>query len=250
MCGIAGFCLAQNENIDARKLSLALLGEIEVRGTDASGAAWVIPAKQCPNHRATIAVSKAPVRASKFEQYLVKMPKNAKRAILHTRYATQGSPYNNLNNHPIISGRVVGVHNGHLNNDKAVFKYLRSAQLGGVRVGEVDSEAAFALLDSTTYQPYEVLDSLQGRAALAWFDARDKRDLHLARVADSPLAIGQTDKDSLIFASTMPLLVKACQSVGLHLRWAEEIEPRTYLKVRNGVIEELETIGASLKEIA
>jgi hypothetical protein len=96
----------------------------------------------------------------------------------------------------------------------------------------------------------DVLRSLQGRAALAWFDARDKRDLHLARVTDSPLAIGQTEKDSFIFASTMPLLVKACDSQKISLRWAEEIEPYTYLRVRDGAIIELEDIGKSLKEIA
>ena len=244
MCGIAGFCLAPADSkINAKKLSLCLLDQIVERGEHATGAAWVFTEKD--KKKASIAVSKAPVPAYEFEPYLVKMPTTIRRAILHTRWATQGSPQNNLNNHPIVSGRIVGVHNGHLANDKDIFKALSCK-----RHGQVDSEAAFALLDNTIYRPAEVLKSLQGRAALAWFDARDKRDLHLARVTDSPLAIGTTEAGSLIFASTMPLLIKAVDEARIELDWAENIKPYTYLRVRNGEILECTNIGESLKAIA
>ena len=144
-----------------------------------------------------------------------------------------------------MSGRIVGVHNGHLANDKAIFDALQCE-----RHGEVDSEAAFALLANTTHKPEDVLESLKGRAALAWFDARDKRDLHLARVTDSPLAIGSTEKGSLIFASTVPLLAKACDEAQVELEWIESVKPYTYMRVRNGVIQDIQAIGRSLKEIA
>jgi hypothetical protein len=85
---------------------------------------------------------------------------------------------------------------------------------------------------------------------LAWLDARDKRDLHLARVEGSPLAIGTTKAGSLIFASTMTLLVAGCAEAGVDLAWAEDIDPMTYMTIRNGEIINLETIGTSLKEIA
>jgi glucosamine 6-phosphate synthetase-like amidotransferase/phosphosugar isomerase protein len=243
MCGIAGFCLAPGDNFDAKKLSQCLLDQIVERGEHATGAAWVFTEKE--KKKSAIAVSKAPVPAYKFGAYLDKMPKGTKRAILHTRWATQGSPQNNLNNHPLVSGRIVGVHNGHLDNDREIFKALSCK-----RHGEVDSEAAFALLDNTKYRPAEVLESLRGRAALAWFDARDKRDLHLARVDGSPLAIGSTAGGSLIFASTMPLLVNAADNARIELEWAENIKPMTYLRVRNGEILEVTNIGASLKAIA
>jgi len=243
MCGIAGFCIHKDEKVNAKKLSLALLAEIEARGEDATGAAWVQTNKE--TKKASIVVSKAPVAARDFDQYLADMPTGVKRAVLHTRWATQGSPGNNLNNHPIVSGRVVGVHNGHLSNDRQVFDYFRAD-----RRGEVDSEAAFALLDRTVYRPTEVLQSLKGRAALAWLDARDKRDLHLARVDGSPLAVGATHAGSLVFASTMPLLVSAMERVNISLSWVEDIEPMTYMRVRNGEIVELENIGTSVKAIA
>lgn len=243
MCGIAGFCLNKDEHLNARKVSMALLGQIVTRGEDATGASWVKSNKE--TKKAQIEVSKAPVSARKFEPYLAKMPTSARRVILHTRWATQGSPENNLNNHPIVSGRIVGVHNGVLSNDDAVFDYLREA-----RKAQVDSEAAFALLDRTKYEPYEVLRSLEGRAALAWLDAKDKRDLHLARCAGSPLAIGQTEMGSLFFASTLTLLVAGCARAGVNLAWAEEIEPYTYLRVRNGEMLECVDIGESRKAIA
>jgi len=244
MCGIAGFCLTQEETgIDANKLSMALLGQIVQRGEDATGAAWVRYDKKAK--KSNIAVSKAPVPAYEFGQYLSQMHPKTKRAILHTRWATKGSPQNNLNNHPIVSGGIVGVHNGVLSNDDAVFAHLQAE-----RRAQVDSEAAFALLDRTRFSPAEVLESLRGRAALAWLDARDKRDLHLARLDGSPLVLGYTEAGSVIFASTMPLLVNACAKAKVNLTWCEEISPMTYLRIRNGEFVAIDSIGQSVKSIA
>ena len=173
MCGIAGFCLSREEHVNAKKLSMSLLNQIVARGEDATGASWVQSDKA--SKKATIAVSKAPVPAYNFEQYLSQMPTGVRRAILHTRWATKGTPENNLNNHPIVSGKIVGVHNGVIGNDDNVFRYLKEA-----RQAQVDSEAIFALLNRTKYSPSDVLKSLSGRVAIAWLDARDKRDLHLA----------------------------------------------------------------------
>jgi glucosamine 6-phosphate synthetase-like amidotransferase/phosphosugar isomerase protein len=144
-----------------------------------------------------------------------------------------------------VSGRIVGVHNGVLSNDDNVFRHLQEA-----RKAQVDSEAAFALLSRTVYSPAEVLQSLQGRAALAWFDAKDKRDLHLARIEGSPLAIGATKAGSFFFASTMALLVNGCHDAKIDLAWCEDVSPMTYMKIRNGEITELDTITKSLKDIA
>lgn len=243
MCGIAGFCLSKDEKLDARKLSEHLLGQIVTRGRDATGAAWV--EYDATAKRSGILVSKAPVPAAKFAGYLATMKKSTRRAILHTRYATQGSPQDNRNNHPIVRGKIVGVHNGVLTNDGAVFDYLNEA-----RSAEVDSEAAFALINRSAHHPADVLQSLKGRAALAWFDANDKRDLHLARVEGSPLAIGTTSAGSLVFASTMGLLVTAMERAKVELDWVENIGPMTYLRVRDGAIAECSEIGESVKRIA
>lgn len=238
MCGIAGFNLSKSEkSLDSRVLAGALLKQIEERGRHATGIAYLNGDK--------FSVRKAPVPASKFLTRLIDMNPDTTNAILHTRWATKGSPEVNANNHPIISGKIVGVHNGHLSNDDAVFDYL-----GSERRGQVDSEAAFALLSATKYHPTQVLDSLEGRAALAWLDTRNRESLFLARCCDSPLAIGQTRQGSLIFASTMKHLMIAAKKAGLAFSWADEVEEYTYLRVRNGVIHECLEIGESLKQIA
>lgn len=240
MCGIAGFNFADGETIDPVELTQNLLLEIVKRGRDATGIAYLNSASN------KFTIRKAPIAAPKFFPVTMAMPDDTRNAIIHTRWATKGSPRNNNNNHPITSGKVVGVHNGHLSNDDQMFKHLRTVQ----RRGQVDSEAAFALLGKTSHHPTDVLATLEGRAALAWLDVRDRNALQLARCECSPLAIGQTKKGSLIFASTMEHLDKACMYTDIKLQWADELEEYTYLKVRKGTIHEWLDINEPIKEVA
>ena len=240
MCGIAGFNFSEREQVNPRQLSQHLLLEIVKRGRDATGCAFM------NSETGKFSVRKAPVSAPKFFKTFDLMPLDTRNTILHTRWATKGSPSNNGNNHPIISGKVVGVHNGHLSNDDAIFAHMRSVE----RRAEVDSEAAFAMLGRTQFHPTDVLGALQGRAALAWLDVRDRHALHLARCQHSPLAIGQTNAGSLIFASTMEHLEKACSYSSIKLAWAEELDEGVYLKVRNGIIHESLDINEPIKQVA
>lgn len=240
MCGIAGFNFTDEETVNPRSLSQNLLLEIVKRGRDATGCAFM------NSETKKFSVRKAAVSAPKFFKTFDLMPLDTKNTILHTRYATKGSPKNNGNNHPIISGKVVGVHNGHLSNDDAIFAHMRSVE----RRAEVDSEAAFALLGKTAYHPAEVLVVLEGRAALAWLDVRDRHALHLARCEASPLAIGQTEHGSFIFASTLEHLEKACAYSKLKMTWMDEMDEGMYLKVRKGIIHEVRDINEPVKQVA
>lgn len=235
MCGIAGFTLVRQDNLDARRVSRVLLNQIVTRGTDATGCSWVTR----DNGGITIRASKAPVAAQKFNGYQM-MKATTRSAILHTRYATKGHQRNSLNNHPITSGPITGVHNGHLSNDDELF-----AETGASRRGQVDSEAAMALLASTKGHPTTVLPDLRGRAALAWFDARDRTPtLHLARCCDSPLCVAQTPAGSLLFASTQPLLLAAMRTLKVKAEFVQDVAEGTYLRVRNGRIIECQTFAA------
>lgn len=233
MCGIAGFSLVPGEGINARRLAHSLLLSIEERGTHATGAAWHNPIEN------RVHVAKKAMRATAFAQTgrLARMDPDTVTAILHTRFATKGSPANPANNHPIVSGRIIGVHNGHLANDDELF-----SRYPGERRGQVDSEAAFAVLDRTVLAPEQVLDRLQGRAALAWIDRRKPSTLNMARVTDSPLAVGQTPGGSTIFASTERLLRRAAVAAGIELEWAEEMPEWVHLTARHGVIGQFATI--------
>lgn len=238
MCGIAGFCLNPKDHTvpEAAVIAAALMLAIEERGTDATGMAWA------EQDWRKARLHKAPVKASQYvPQHAERMSPDATLAVLHTRMATQGSPQVNGNNHPIVSGSVIGVHNGHIGNDDTLFK-----NLGCERKAEVDSEAAFANLAYGTGPITERLRELQGRVALAWMDRRDMdagdtNTLHMARVNGSPLAVGQTKKGSLIFASTMALLHIACDMAEVDLGWDLDVPEGVYMRVRNGRIVSYET---------
>ena len=60
----------------------------------------------------------------------------------HCRFPTKGSPEKNQNNHPIVSGNTIGVHNGVIDNDDFLFQSYNLP-----RQGEVDTEIIFALVD-------------------------------------------------------------------------------------------------------
>lgn len=228
MCGIAGFCLNVEDHIDARKLSAALLSGIVSRGRDATGAAWY------NGKRNEVRYTKAPYSATTFiNSRLPLMPSGVKNVILHTRFATQGDKKYETNNHPIVVENLVGVHNGHINNDDGILASYPEHK----RLGQVDSEAAFVMA-KYEQNPLEAFTRIQGRAALAWIDGDKGRELNLARVQDSPLCVAQTPKGSTIFASTKPLLEKAMKDAGLKIEWIAEMAEYEYMKIRNGSIME------------
>lgn len=241
MCGIAGFCLAPSEQCDSNKLGRKLLLGIEERGRDAAGAAW----RNYDNQR-EIVVRKHAMSASKWMNTRAsELCVNAGSAVLHTRFATQGSPDNALNNHPVCAGKLALVHNGHIYNDADVFKRLNVR-----RRGQVDSEAIVALLAYGNASPRELLPQLDGGAAVAWLDAADRNNtLHLARVNTSPLHVAQTLRGSVLFASTRNAVDAAARKNGLQIVFRWDVPEGTYLKVRDGRIVEEQTFE-SIKRYA
>ena len=72
--------------------------------------------------------------------------------MMHTRAKTQGSEYENKNNHPILvpnednkDADIIGVHNGIIRNDTLIRKKLRSEE-GLVTNAEVDSASLFEVI--------------------------------------------------------------------------------------------------------
>lgn len=246
MCGIAGYCLNMKDKAitDRARLTAALLSAIEERGQHATGMSWW---DTC-NTDGRIRVRKQAVSATEYirsGRVSEEITPGVRTALLHTRYATQGSAKVNGNNHPIMAPPVVGVHNGHISNDDALFK-----RLGVPRSAEVDSEAAFALLAHDPAPVTELLPRIEGRAAIAWMDKREITDtqggptLHLSRIEGSPLAVGMTSGGSFLFASTMHLLHKACADAGIDgLDWELEFGEYEYMRVRRGKVLEYTTYG-------
>ena len=233
MCGIAGYCLDPKHyaRVSVSDLAGQMLFDIEHRGGDATGVAWINPR----NGKRTI--RKAPVKASSFIRKAGDdLCRGASTAILHTRLATQGSPTLGANNHPIPRGRVVLTHNGHIANDKELFK-----QLGVPRVGEVDSEAVTALIAFGEGKPWELLTEVEGSASLAWITANDPRTLHLARVNSSPLWLGQASTGSMFYGSTKETVENAAIMTDCDIDWFHEASEGEYFRIRDGRLIEHQT---------
>lgn len=227
MCGICGISASPTERFNARDLSSAMLLGIEERGGHATGVAWATGD--------TVEVDKTNVRATVFVRNM-DIPAYARTFIGHTRWATQGVPERNLNNHPIDVGRLVGIHNGCISNDDALFRRIGPQH----RIAEVDSEAIFAWVQRSGMPVTEALPYLSGSASVAWLDKKDPTLLHLARIAYSPLVIARTYGGSFMFASTTKCLEKSAVLADLHIEYMAPLEEGVYLTVRNGEVETLE----------
>lgn len=225
MCGLAGFSLSRDERVDAKALAGALLLGIENRGRHATGAAFT--------ENGETYVQKHAVTAHEFVPHLNMRP-DVRVALLHTRYATQGSVTNNANNHPIDIGGIVGIHNGCLSNDDELFARLPV----GVRRAKVDSEAIFATLYYGREKPTAALTRLRGSAAVAWLVPHTDPDLlHLARVEHSPLVCAVTEAGSFLFASTASALREAATKARVTLLGVPfELPEGLYLQVRHGQV--------------
>jgi glucosamine 6-phosphate synthetase-like amidotransferase/phosphosugar isomerase protein len=230
MCGIAGFSLtpADQGRIDALDLARGLLVAIEPRGRDASGAVWT--------EGGSAFYHKAALPARRYVGALPLSPLSTT-AALHTRFATQGDPKDNRNNHPFALPGITGVHNGCIWNDDAIFD-----RLGVDRTCETDSEAIFALLAYDTRPTVEALADLRGDASIAWIETDRPRSLHLARLSGRPLALGRTKGGSLLFSSTLQTLRLGASAAGVTLTRSWNLPEWSYLRVWQGQVRDAASI--------
>lgn len=224
MCGIAGFSFTADTCVNARALARVLLEEIETRGREATGYAYV-------NSDGEIRSVNAPECASKFcVSKAFRLDPAARSVILHTRLATKGSVDRSVNNHPVFGysaegAAVAAVHNGCIYNDDTLFD-----EHSLTRFGEVDSEIIPAMIAAFgSYSYHTTFPQVMGSVATAWLDERTPEMLYAARIWDSPLVVAHLEKamtplglpmTGVIFASTVKALTKALESQGL--TWATE----------------------------
>lgn len=146
MCGLTGVVLqpgprTRSDWSSIREIIRSSLVFSEERGRDASGLA-VIDAGGGMRLVKRPIPSSALVETHELRQLLDEIGPTTTCVLGHTRKPTKGSPERAYNNHPIEAGHVVGVHNGIIDNDDALF-----AELKVERTGEVDSEIIFRLVD-------------------------------------------------------------------------------------------------------
>jgi glucosamine 6-phosphate synthetase-like amidotransferase/phosphosugar isomerase protein len=222
MCGIAGYSLSSECDVDRTLAAQALLAGIAERGADAVGYAY--------RNGGDVHVHKQRSGASKLLDR-IEIPQHASKVLVHVRDYTKGHPMIEANNHPVRHGAVVGVHNGIILNDEEIF-----ADHGFERATErmtVDSEAIFALAELTESRA-KALEELRGSMAAAWIDERRHGLVYCARGVGRPLWVGES-KHATFFASTGLALEVVEHYTGVTLR-RRSIDEGTLLVLNDGRI--------------
>jgi glutamine---fructose-6-phosphate transaminase (isomerizing) len=220
MCGIAGYSLTRDADVDRTLAAQALLAGIAERGADAVGYAY--------RDGVEAAIHKQRSGASALLDR-VEIPQSSVQVLVHVRDYTKGHPTIEANNHPVRHGSVVGIHNGIILNDDEIFD--RHGFERAEPEMTVDSEAIFALAESTDSNP-KALEHLRGSMAAAWFDERRPGTLFCARGVGRPLWLGES-KRATFFASTQLALEVVEHYLGLALQMREVAEG-SLLALENG----------------
>lgn len=131
----------------------------EQRGKIATGAALV--QKDGSYNRVKFPMPAAEfVTHPEYQDLLSQLSEHTTCLLGHTREPTKGDPQNNLNNHPLIIEHHIGVHNGHICNDHALFE-----QHGFPRLAQVDSEIIFRLFNEVPPESPVYVEELARRAS-------------------------------------------------------------------------------------
>lgn len=244
MCGIFGVVLFDKSNSDffkiksiVRKLAL----ESKTRGRSATGISVASKTGISilkHNISSDVFIKTPEFRRLMNDQLPRKRESGTPYSIIgHTRHPTKGSEKVHANNHPIEAGTIVGVHNGVINNDDALFKNTRDFDGKQMhRMGEVDSEIIFRLINmysntnktsglknnnsNKIYNPTSlaIIDAsikLRGSYACAVQDSNNTKMLWLFRNT-SPIAIYYYPfADIMIFASVGSFIENSTHNIDL-----------------------------------
>ncbi|MGL9774259.1 MAG: glutamine--fructose-6-phosphate transaminase (isomerizing) [Sodalis sp. (in: enterobacteria)] len=199
MCGIVG-AVAQR---DIAEILLEGLRRLEYRGYDSAGLAVVDKDGHLQRLRRMGKVSALTEAAQPH-------PLSGGTGIAHTRWATHGEPTEN-NAHPHVSGHIVVVHNGIIENHEPLREQLRSR--GYTFVTQTDTEVIAHLVHWEQRQQngalvevmQRVVGALRGAYGTVIMDSRDPNVLVAAR-SGSPLVIGLGVGENFLASDQLALL--------------------------------------------
>ncbi len=204
MCGITGYI----GNRDAYLIVINGLQRLEYRGYDSAGIMMF--------DGETIHVSKTKGKVSDLKDIVSTNPKSNKGniGIGHTRWATHGIP-NDINSHPhtSMSGELVIVHNGIIENYDTIKKEL--IKRGYVFKSDTDTEVLVNLIEEVKRKEgcklgkavQLALTQVIGAYAIAVFDKTKPNEIVVARLG-SPIAIGvgENNKEFFVASDASPFL--------------------------------------------
>ena len=203
MCGLFGFSYYGKGEAPARlsKLTKALAEASAVRGTDATGIAYL-------SKKGKLQIKRKNVDAYRFN---IELPEGTRAVMGHTRRTTQGNERFNRNNHPFPgenkSGKFALAHNGVLDNDYEV-RVMENLPQTNV---ETDSYVAVQLLEKYGTLDHETFkrvgETVSGMFAFTILD--EQNNIHIIR-NDSPLKILHFESlEMYVYASTEDILLEA-----------------------------------------
>lgn len=248
MCGIFGFALARGAmgERDARALLRSLIVLSETRGKEAAGIA--------AGNDAGLVVCKSAMRGTAFmktqrfrdvEASMLSADALARSHVAcmgHTRLVTNGSMERHENNQPVIRGGIVGIHNGIIVNDAALF-----GAHGLKPTCDVDTESLLALVEDACAKGEAIVPAV----ARAFGEVRGTASVAL-QFDDAPVLVLATNNGSLyvaatdrgiVFASERYILEQALsQHASLLRRSADDV---VHLEAGGGLIVDLPTAAGT-----
>ena len=241
MCGIFGVVTVRDDQrAKAEELLGALFRLSESRGKEASGLAGIAGD--------TIRVLKSPVsskqlmKTAAYADYMTNVMNGPRIATIgHSRLVTNGSQVEHANNQPIAVDNVVGVHNGIIVNEAALYRAHPELR----RTGEVDTEILFGLVRRHAHGSVigglrTAFASIEGVANIAMF-AAELDQLALA-----------TNNGSLYYAKHGDVFAFASEQYILDTALAQCDLPQgaTHLEANRGVLVDLSTAGVQAFSLA
>ena len=229
MCAVFGFLDYKEKvsNAVLKKLIHYLSVTAEVRGTDATGIAYV--------RDGSIVTYKKPKPAHKVKLFF---PRDTRAVIGHTRFTTQGSEKRNCNNHPFEGhcGKEAFAlaHNGVLYNDRE----LRREQHLPPTPIETDSYIAVQLLEQGQNLDAENIKRMAElmEGSFVFTALRNDNTLFLVK-GNNPLTLYHFPALGLyVYASTKSILDNALKTVNLNDKYSE-------VDVSEGEILEINSAG-------
>ena len=198
MCGIVGAVAQRN----VAEILVEGLRRLEYRGYDSAGIAIV-------NSSGHLHRLRELGKVQALADALAAQPLNGGTGIAHTRWATHGEP-SQRNAHPHVSGDIVVVHNGIIENHESLRAQLQAK--GYHFSSDTDTEVIAHLVhyhrqhsDSLLSALQASLTELRGAYGTVLMDARDPERLVVAR-SGSPLVIGLGMGENFIASDQLALL--------------------------------------------
>ncbi len=198
MCGIVG-AVAQR---DIAEILLEGLRRLEYRGYDSAGLAVV-------NHPGELIRLRRLGKVQALVEAAEQQPLPGGTGIAHTRWATHGEP-SEANAHPHVSGNIVLVHNGIIENHEEL--RVRVLGLGYRFTSETDTEVVAHLINDEQKRGgslceivQRVIKQLRGAYGMVIMDSNDPSVLVAAR-SGSPLVIGCGVGENFIASDQLALL--------------------------------------------